>query len=445
MHIYLFIYGDATVAATPTIGNRSITTSLCIKFFCTALCIELTSNKEDYKPEERPEEVQEMAEDMAEFLWIKFLDVLQETETELFSGFTLNSRTAAMKSRFRAIKETMEATNCKERMCSSSMASEWLNDVNDALAEYRIFAQQMKAFNRNWVRFNLITEFYFVHKMKDRLNTIKKRLVELKDGNFETPPRILPTTRPTLGHRSEDKKIVGFDGYKEKIEKILFEDGFNDDGVRFKAIGLFGMGGTGKTTLAKEVFNSERVRKEFSKRIWLCLSDFEDDEKDVGDKIVKFLLEETDYDIDESFASNFSLIEILEILNRQLSDGRYLIVLDNVWHVDHFYANLDKRLPEETRATIDGHFSLGLPRGCGGAVIVTSRLEDVAARMVGKKHLIHLQPLLDQNDCWKIFEHSITKSSINKEGPIKYEIMYQCHGLPFAATTLAKIISEIKS
>ncbi|KAA8525211.1 hypothetical protein F0562_006925 [Nyssa sinensis] len=93
------------------------------------------------------------------------------------------------------------------------------------------------------------------------------------------------------------------------------------------------------------------------------------------------------------------------------------------------------------------YLSHSLPKGSGGAIIVTSRLEEVASRMVGEQNLVRLQPTLDAKACWSIFMDSIrrkeylTCDNVSAIEKMKDDIVDTCDGLPLAAITLAEIIS----
>ncbi|KAA8525214.1 hypothetical protein F0562_006922 [Nyssa sinensis] len=98
-------------------------------------------------------------------------------------------------------------------------------------------------------------------------------------------------------------------------------------------------------------------------------------------------------------------------------------------------------------ASNSSNLSHGLPKGSGGAIIVTSRLKKVAHGMVGEHNLVQLHPTLDEESCWSIFKDSIGRKSrifsrnIGAMERMKEEIVDNCGGLPLAAMTLAEVIS----
>ncbi|XP_059650134.1 putative disease resistance protein RGA3 [Cornus florida] len=137
-------------------------------------------------------------------------------------------------------------------------------------------------------------------------------------------------------------------------------------------------------------------------------------------------------------------------LYSRLSNKKYLIVLDNVVHEDEWYSDLyvpstDSYTTDSTISSI--RLSHGLPKEGGGAVIVTSRPEDVAINMVGEQNLLRLQPSFDEEEIWSIFMDSVRRKEFvtSDHHPtlsrMKDEIVDRCDGLPLAARTLAEIIS----
>ncbi|CAK9176780.1 unnamed protein product [Ilex paraguariensis] len=133
---------------------------------------------------------------------------------------------------------------------------------------------------------------------------------------------------------------------------------------------------------------------------------------------------------------------LLSALRLQLMGKRYLIVLDDAWNSDDFYQQLNSR-STQARNVIE-NLACSLPKGYGGAVIVTSRSEELVKKMVGEENL-HRLPPTDTESCWKIFKDSVQEDG--KQFPqyleeLKYEIVSKCSGLPLAAKVLGQIVNE---
>ena len=84
--------------------------------------------------------------------------------------------------------------------------------------------------------------------------------------------------------------------------------------------------GVGKTTLAKLVYNDERVVDHFSTKMWVCVLNEFDVEKLIT-KIVEEMKGDENY-------SNFSMEQLQSHLRNELYGQKFLLVLDDVWNKD---------------------------------------------------------------------------------------------------------------
>ncbi|XP_059440484.1 probable disease resistance protein At5g45490 [Corylus avellana] len=141
--------------------------------------------------------------------------------------------------------------------------------------------------------------------------------------------------------------------------------------------------------------------------------------------------------VEEEIINNYkvdqehNLKELLYAFHLQLQGKRYLIVFDDA----------------RVSSTCDGKWdalAYGLPKGCGGAVIVTSRNEEIAKKMVGREGILHLVlPLSEPESCWSIFKEAAEQDFIPSDAEIqKREIFKRCAGLPLTAKMMGGIIKK---
>ncbi|KAK8451643.1 hypothetical protein SEVIR_6G242075v4 [Setaria viridis] len=114
------------------------------------------------------------------------------------------------------------------------------------------------------------------------------------------------------------------------------------------------MGGVGKTTLAKKVYNNDKIQKHFELRMWHCVSEnFE------AIPLVRSVTE-------LATNSTCDLPDTIELLRGKLQEAigrkRFLLILDDVWNEDQ------SKWEDDLRPLLCS--SIG---GSGSKIVVTSR------------------------------------------------------------------------
>ncbi|XP_047969936.1 putative disease resistance protein RGA3 [Salvia hispanica] len=193
-------------------------------------------------------------------------------------------------------------------------------------------------------------------------------------------------------------------------------------------VALVGMGGMGKTTLTRRVFNHERLKK-FGSNIWVHVSQTFDPiglynkihsilASTTGDRVERVEHEET----------------ILNKLREVLRSKTYLLVLDDVWNEDilkweGFINNMK-----------------GVSSTKGNGIIITTRRENVAS--IADPFHIHRVNRLSDQQCWSIIKARSFDGNV--EVPLGFqmigkEIAKRCQGLPLAANVVGGVLRRCKS
>ncbi|KAL5996678.1 hypothetical protein ACLOJK_007597 [Asimina triloba] len=213
----------------------------------------------------------------------------------------------------------------------------------------------------------------------------------------------IPLIHPVL---ISDDSIVGLEDESRRIINSLLR---KEDYL--KVLGIAGMGGIGKTTLAQKICKSEMIETQFKPLIFVTVS-----QSFRLDELVKKMLNKVD-------AADGSLQgkgedDLLKMLKDKL-DGKYLIVLDDVWEVGQWWHSLDS----------------ALPRGKGGCVMVTTRNQEVSRSMGATDDHIYRAEILSEENSWLLF----CKVAFARNGGISpnaefekcgKEIVAECRGLP---------------
>ncbi|KAK3431717.1 hypothetical protein EUGRSUZ_E03696 [Eucalyptus grandis] len=209
--------------------------------------------------------------------------------------------------------------------------------------------------------------------------------------------------------------VVGRDIDKQKIIEILMRPNHKNLSV----VPIVGVGGMGKTALAKLVYNDDRVKPQFELRLWVCVPENFDLKKTI-EGIIK--------DATSQSLSNLDIQQLQTILRNTIKDKKFLLVLDDIW------SNNRSRW-EELKALLSEGAS-------GSKIIVTTRSLEVASIM--GTHLAHNLRGLSHEDSMTLFEKwafdEKEKQPCRDLLEIGNDIVKKCQGVPLLVKTLGSVL-----
>ncbi|XP_027152174.1 disease resistance protein RPM1-like [Coffea eugenioides] len=220
----------------------------------------------------------------------------------------------------------------------------------------------------------------------------------------------------------EEAQLVGIDKPKaELISKIL------DDHSQLKVVSVVGMGGLGKTTLVKKVYDDAAVKKQFQSHAWITVSQnfqFSD--------IIKNLIQQLYNEIRESVppeVESMNEIMLSEFVRDFLQERRYILVLDDVWSIDDWEA-IKCVLPDCNTAS---------------RVVLTTRIANVApASRLGSLNFVYKMEPLSDKESWTLFCNRTFQSNdcpTNLE-EIAKKVQKKCEGLPLAIVAIDGVLAQ---
>jgi len=316
---------------------------------------------------------------------------------EFCLAWGLEADIARLEKRLSAIAAVL--SDAEQKQSKNDKIRFWLNDLREVLydAEDVLDEIECETLRRQVVKttgstsrkvrrfFSSSNKIAFRLRMGHKIKSIIERLAEISSlkSDFNLSEQAIDCSH-VLHEETEMNRsfesfsgLIGRDKDKERIINLL--------GAPFKVgdahplvLPIVGMGGLGKTSLAKSVSDAENVKSHFELKMEVCVSD-DFSLKQVIQKIIKSATGERCADLDEG--------ELKKKLEEILNGKKYLLLLDDVWNEDAQKWLLLKPL---------------LSKGAGGSkIIVTTRSQRVA-EIMGTVAAYNLS-LLGQEDCLSLF------------------------------------------
>lgn len=295
------------------------------------------------------------------------------------------------------------------------------------------------------------SNFQSLKKVSDEIESIAGEAMEIKNG--------LRIEGVTLGDSPSDgsssgirptgnNDMVGFDEDLMAIKTRLC-----GESSKLEVIPIFGMGGIGKTTLARNAYDDPLTIQRFDIRAWVSVSHDYSPQRILWGLLVsmKILNQEisdgSNQTEEQSDGSNQAEIQsegtnqtkvkekreldkssMQEKVYKSLKGRRYLIVIDDLWSTEA-WDDIRNIFPDDNS---------------GSRIILTTRLSDVAA-YPDPSIPLHEMHFMDVDQSWhllrkKVFADQYCPSVLENIGK---EIARSCRGLPLAIVVIAGLLSTI--
>ncbi|XP_045806249.1 probable disease resistance protein At4g27220 [Trifolium pratense] len=284
----------------------------------------------------------------------------------------------------------------------------WLEEVNQVIERAN---QLQKDPRRANVRCSTcgFPNLILRHQLSRNATKIAKDVVEIQEkGNFNRVGY-----RPTLDGVGYRSSTTGNENYKTRellkndIVKALADPNSCN-------IGVYGLGGVGKTTLVEEVAIIAKQQKLFDKLVIAHVSknpDLKTIQGEIADSLRLKFDEETIFGRAERLRERIKM------------EKRILVILDNIW------TRLDLK-------------NVGIPIGNehnGCKLLMTSRNQDVLLQMDIPKDYTFKLGLMEENEALSLFQFmagDVVKDSNLKD--VATQVAKKCEGLPLRVVTVAR-------
>ncbi|KAI3465708.1 hypothetical protein Pfo_022371 [Paulownia fortunei] len=380
-----------------------------------------------------------MAESAVSFLLNQLSAWLQE-ERQLLGG--LEWEVEYIRGEMGHMREFLRFADAKEE--SNSSLKEWVRqvreisyDLEDVLDKYILrfthrgtngFSGRIKkayaSIKNLKARRRIASEIQAIkYKLDDASKSYKRyrdMYAVMDQGSSSTLPKNEWYDRRGDALFLEEEDVVGI----EKPRKQLLEWIWSmDNGL--EVISVVGMGGLGKTTLVKKVYDDESIKRHFNCHVWVTVSDSTDVKHLLGNLIKKLVSEIKESPPQEM--EGMSVDEMRDFIYEFLQPKNYIIVLDDVWDITTWEA-IRYALPK---------------RGAHGCIIMTTRFNSIGnAACSETDHVYNLEPLPAEESKELFYKKAFPRNSCPpyiKE--FAESILKRCEGLPLAIVVIGGLLA----
>ncbi|XVF56893.1 hypothetical protein PTKIN_Ptkin06aG0157200 [Pterospermum kingtungense] len=292
----------------------------------------------------------------------------------------------------------------------------WLTEVNGKISEEtaaQLEEDEEKAMQRCFVGLcpNFKSRYQLSREAEKEADTIA-RLLEEKDRfdrvSYPSAPEGT-ATRPVKEYEAFESRTGAFDAVMKALKD-----------ANLSIIGVYGMGGVGKTTLVKQVARQAKKDNLFHEVVMAAVTQSFNLKK-IQDQIAD--------DLGLKFEKQSDSGRAGELCDRLKKTSKVLVILDDIW------VKLDME-------------ALGIPYGAehqGCKILLTSRELNVLSSLMGSQENVPIETLKEE-EAWDLFQKMATGIVLRHDlQPTAKEVAKKCAGLPIAIVTIGKAMKNKKT
>lgn len=378
-------------------------------------------------------------------------------------------------------KEVMTAITCTEELRSLEKIVKEIQPVNMEIQQYRIAIRQSQSESvkniepvavNNWLKtlnsiledareivlkchvspYNLVSRYILSKKIRKCIDSLQGHLERLpligftyqlhsdltnrlqsQEAAAQNQSPIPSTSQPSLAsYRQQpiqEPCIVGQDELFLKLKSLVMDDKEITSSSPSR-VGVFGMGGAGKTLLLKRIHNDNEVQQHYEKDLilWLTVThnlSIINLRNNLGRQIT--------ININEGFDERWGEEDVRRWIHEKMSSRRFLLFLDDIWD--------DSETLLEMLGVPDDHVH------GNSKIVVSTRDRRVLAKMRVSNPIS--MDYLSPEESWRLFcfhafagndEHSTLPGAIEK---IARDVCAECDRLPLALKVIGAAMAGI--
>ncbi|XP_022847331.1 putative late blight resistance protein homolog R1A-3 isoform X2 [Olea europaea var. sylvestris] len=252
----------------------------------------------------------------------------------------------------------------------------------------------------------------------DEIDSIETKAAKLKESWGATVVHqsqrstSLPTGQSRLPSIGKNDMVGFHNDLNQIIDRLTGHQG------TLQVIPVTGMGGIGKTTLARNVYNDPRIKDHFHICAWVSIS------QEYREREVLLNLLDSMKQLSAEMRQENNTAKLKDYLHKSLRGMMYLVVLDDIWTTEA-WSSLRRIFPDDRN---------------GSGIVLTTRLLSV----VDSHRPAHHMQFLNKTDSWKllrqrVFGEDCCPPELEEAGK---EIAENCKGLPLSLVVIGGHLSN---